>query len=70
MHPSWENRFMELFSKVKEFYNIKFNIKISSKGYIKADIASRKDLETILPYLDGCDYMSRKWNKVKTFMSQ
>lgn len=70
MHPSWENRFMELFSKVKEFYNIKFNIKISSKGYIKADIASRKDLETILPYLDGCDYMSRKWNKAKTFMSQ
>lgn len=70
VHPSWENRFRELFSKVEEFYNIKFNIKTSSKGYIKADIASRKDLEAMLQYLDECDYMARKWDKAKAFMSQ
>lgn len=70
VHPSWENRFRELFSKIEELYNIKFNIKTSSKGYIKAEIASRKDLEELYKYIDNCDYMARKWDKVKAFMSQ
>lgn len=69
VHPSWEDRFKELFSKIEEFYNIKFNIRTSSKGYIKAEIASRKDLENLSKYIDDCDYMPRKWNKVKAFMS-
>ena len=70
VHPNWEDRFKELFSKVEELYDIKFNIRTSSKGYIKAEIASRKDLEELYKYVDNCDYMARKWNKVKAFMSQ
>lgn len=70
VHPSWENRFKELFSKIEEFYQIRFNIKTSSKGYIKAEIASRKDLEQLSKYINDCDYMARKWNTVKAFMSQ
>lgn len=59
-----------MFSKVEELYNIKFNIKTSSKGYIKAETASRKDLEKLSKYIDNCDYMARKWDKVKAFMLQ
>ncbi|MGM9530399.1 LAGLIDADG family homing endonuclease [Intestinibacter sp.] len=70
VHPNWEERLRELISKIEEFYNIKFNIKTSSKGYIKAEIASKKDLEELYKYIDNCDYMARKWDKVKAFTSQ
>lgn len=70
VHPNWKDRFKELFSKVEEMYEIKFNLKTNSKGYIKAEIASRKDLEKLSKYIDKCDYMVRKWNIVKAFMSQ
>lgn len=70
VHPNWKDRFIELFSKIEELYGIRFNIKTSNKGYVKAEIASRKDLEKLYMYIDNCDYMTRKWDKVKAFMSQ
>lgn len=70
VHKNWEDRFKELFNKIAELYNINFNIRTSSKGYIKAEIASRKDLEELYKYIDACDYMPRKWDKVKAFMLQ
>ena len=68
VHPSWEERFIELFSKVNEMYDIKFNIKINNKGYVQATIASRKDLEKLYKYTTKCDYLARKWEKVKASM--
>ena len=70
VHPNWKDRFIELFSKIEELYGIRFNIKTSNKGYVKAEIASRKDLEKLYMYIDNCNYMTRKWDKVKAFMSQ
>ena len=42
--------------------------KINNKGYVQATIASRKDLEKLYKYTTKCDYLTRKWEKVKTFM--
>lgn len=70
MHPNWEAALSDLCNKVYEFYQIKFNIKRSKKGYIKAEIATKNDLLKIYSYINNCDYMPRKWNKVSAFVSQ
>lgn len=70
LHPTWENVLIELFNKIEIFYKIKFNIKKSSKGYIKAEIAGINHIKELYKYIDKskCDYMDRKWNLVKAFL--
>lgn len=70
IHPTWEERLREICNKMDELYNIHFNVRISSKGFVKAEIASQSDLFKLYKYIDKCDYLERKWNRVKEFISE
>lgn len=69
IHPTWENTLRELCNKIDKFYGIQFNVKLSSKGFIKAEIASQSDLFELYKYINKCDYLKRKWNRVAEFIA-
>lgn len=72
MHSSWEETLKDLSSKIKEFYDIDFNVKINSKGFVKMEISSKDHLIKLYEYTKNKNIkpLERKWEHVGAFMSQ
>lgn len=72
MHPNWKYTLEELFQKIYEFYGIKFNIRMSKRGYVKAEIAGIEHIKKLYTFVkkENCDFLDRKWHHVIEFLSQ
>ena len=72
MHPNWKRTLEELFQKIYEFYGIKFNIRMSKRGYVKAEIAGIEHVKKLYTFVkkENCDFLDRKWHHVIEFLSQ